>query len=607
MLNKKTTIIFLFVLMCFFLIHDVDAEVSISGNGIDGGYGTSSGGESCSDGGVYNSISGIRVSVLKIEDGKSTRVGNTIDYYRNGKGYSTGRRTSDYYCSKIEYILNSCSSTTKPKLVKSTVLPNFMEKNSSVTELFNHLESNKYTNLKTYIKNSSYTCIESGITGISPCTKKEMENTYIIIDPMASFSDKNNTRYLNTAYEMKKIGVSCRLSQKWGRFASVMTANGTYFDTLELSNKVTSKSGTYYYNAVKNLASTNGIMIYSIADILEIPKEEQSLECGGDSIGCMSGYACYNDTIDQNSVTGNCITYVNINNKLGYDVFTSSSGRLILETTSAAEPAVEMTLTKKCAFEKDPGIQEINAGKYSNYLKEVSLKNQNLVLINEDSNLILKKTEDNTYIGEVTYEYGFSPIYSINGSGRITTNPCNVCRFLGYGLISNLNEVEGQQSLNFKFKFNNKVYESNSCEYESTSQLIVNNKLQLEFRTIGLSNPFPGKTDQFRTVGSNWCDDESCSGSSDENSTIKTVIAGRNNSFNQTGDGPKYKITLTPSTILKIREDNKNKSYEDFNFTCKNDGSFCISNYLTELRESYGLMIYSGSKKRLCVEEGKCE
>ncbi|MBQ2946883.1 MAG: hypothetical protein IJE04_03435 [Bacilli bacterium] len=195
-------------------------------------------------------------------------------------------------------------------------------------------------------------------------------------------------------------------------------------------------------------------------------------------------------------------------------------------------------------------------------------------------------------------------IYAELITGKIYSQACPNCSFLGYGLISKFKD-KGLVELDFGFDFNGKKYktdEESFCSYNANQKLITTNendyKLNLFFRTIDVKNSFPGKTNQFRSVGSNWSDDESCSGSSDENSTIKTVITDRNNSFNQTGDGPKYKITLTPSTVLKIREDNKNKNYEDFNFTCKNDGNFCISNYLTELRGNYGLTIHSGSKKK---------
>lgn len=82
------------------------------------------------------------------------------------------------------------------------------------------------------------------------------------------------------------------------------------------------------------------------------------------------------------------------------------------------------------------------------------------------------------------------------------------------------------------------------------------------FRTISLSNPFPGHNAQKRTPGSNWLpDDEDV----DQNILIKEYILNNrgvesDKVYNLT---PMYKITLTPSLIKEIR--NYNKTVNNYN------------------------------------------
>ena len=104
-----------------------------------------------------------------------------------------------------------------------------------------------------------------------------------------------------------------------------------------------------------------------------------------------------------------------------------------------------------------------------------------------------------------------------------------------------------------------------------------------------------------RVTGSNWCNGNDCSG---DNETVNTYIYSANNSYNKNNETPLYTIKLTPSIIEKIKSDNKEKSYDDYNLTCKNDGTVCISNYLTCLQER-GIIQINNSEKRSLFEQSE--
>ena len=75
-----------------------------------------------------------------------------------------------------------------------------------------------------------------------------------------------------------------------------------------------------------------------------------------------------------------------------------------------------------------------------------------------------------------------------------------------------------------------------------------------------------------RTPGINWVGKEN-------------ILNDRNNSYNKDKTAPLYEITLTSSIIQDIRLYNKNTTYDDYNFICKDNGTICISKYLSCLKK----------------------
>lgn len=114
--------------------------------------------------------------------------------------------------------------------------------------------------------------------------------------------------------------------------------------------------------------------------------------------------------------------------------------------------------------------------------------------------------------------------------------------------------------------------------------------INVVYRPISLTNPFPGKDGKGRQSGQNWTND-------DINRYIKNNRgADRNHVYNQT---PLYSFTLDATAIKNIRQYNQGKTslagysvnqrdgYADFNLTCssKNNGKQCKSKFLKNITQ----------------------
>jgi len=114
----------------------------------------------------------------------------------------------------------------------------------------------------------------------------------------------------------------------------------------------------------------------------------------------------------------------------------------------------------------------------------------------------------------------------------------------------------------------------NLCKFETK---VSNKKIseRVFFRTIDLKNPFPARDGRSRLPGVNWL--------GQNNYVYDSIIKNREVSDYSVYDmEPMYKVTLTPSKMVEIREYNKNKTYSDINLTCTN-GVMCRSEFLKTL------------------------
>lgn len=333
------------------------------------------------------------------------------------------------------------------------------------------------------------------------------------------------------------------------------------------------------------------------------------------------------------SVTGYCLTELNFNKKANTDDdFNTYAGGILAK----AELATELNLNKKCYlynYDKENGYTEytgvapidIELLKYYVYDvklggEELSIKNDNIVNPSEPSTeddqlesqenlneLIYTKLsgETNLYGFTTTKQYKFPSLYAQNGSGKIQKIDCENCKPLGYGIKTNLNQSSGG-ILNFTFQsdFSSNITDwtnipYGSCQYTVIPKLIKENKIDLEFRSISTSNPFPGKTGTQRKVGTNWrIIEDSIKG----NGINDEIITQRPNSYGlipETGEkkSPKYVIELSPADIRSIREHNKGITYDDYNLECIEEGKVCTSYYLTELKENGVISVLNNEKR----------
>lgn len=346
------------------------------------------------------------------------------------------------------------------------------------------------------------------------------------------------------------------------------------------------------------------------------------------NISCLSGnfgsltfnqnnVSCYNETIDVNGNIGYCLTTFNLVNKLGNTNFFAKSGMMPInkDTLDNALAATGM-INKKCLVLGSRTPNSSNIGKYSEYISNIKFDDRNLY-VKKDINKI---SDTDKFLTEVNhsgnwYEYSHSvnyylnKVYATKKDGKILYEKCPNCIFLGYGIVSKLTD-SGTEDIPFSIKFTNirtktlgytdKDY-TNKCKVTLTPELVKddcdpkkekcddnnNGKLNLEFRLIDSSNPFPGKSGNGRKVGSNWCSGTDCKNNND---LIKNIISNRTNSYGKipsTGavKNPIYKITLTPDTINKIRDYNKNNPYDDYTLKCDQDGNNCKSTFL----EKFGI------------------
>lgn len=112
------------------------------------------------------------------------------------------------------------------------------------------------------------------------------------------------------------------------------------------------------------------------------------------------------------------------------------------------------------------------------------------------------------------------------------------------------------------------------------------------YRNIDATNPFLSQTGTVRTTGDNWCNNSvdgstplTCSGDPAKNSLIKTAVTDKSN---VSEDNAMYVVDLNSSDITAIRNYNKKNEYDDFDLSCKSDGTACKSEFLSSVVNTTG-------------------
>lgn len=287
-----------------------------------------------------------------------------------------------------------------------------------------------------------------------------------------------------------------------------------------------------------------------------------------------------------------CLTKYNLKNNLGkWNFGTIKSGQSIINTDTSVATA---TLNRVCYNFGDATIADAayNNFSYANYVDSgPSLGGENLIMrSNVPTGTINNKT--------ITVEYGLPSMYASNKDGKIYYNYCptgQYCKGLGNGIISKFNSTPGTYNLNFNIKLNSSKLgsqgTSSNCSYSIENELVdYESKLNIEFRSVNTNSDalFLSKDgSRTRKIGANWDSIEALN-----------VLKEKNNSYNKNRETKAlYVVNLTPERITGIRQENKGKPYDDYNLNCIENGSICISEYLTDLQDR-GILTINRSEKR---------
>ena len=381
------------------------------------------------------------------------------------------------------------------------------------------------------------------------------------------------------------------------------------------------------YNKPEN-SSLNGLLDF------DNPRCEQITTCNSmttETTGCLSAsfqpgssfssnnVSCYTNKVTTSSGDiAFCQTTLTMNSYVGGGPFSGKSGQMYL--TSSDGKAIRSILSMNCyLFGVSP--TSIAASNYNTYIPNVQFDkkaNNDAIYLDSGANpdlTLLKQGNTQLYSGSVTVDYYFKKIYSDNITGHIQEvkydeidAPCTNCKFLEYGKISKLTDQYTNRNMPFNFELqleNTHIFNGN-CKATVQPELIspppTVDPINLVFRLVNTNvsdgkNAFLDKNGNLRPAKKNW-----------EN--FEYIIKDNNNSYNKKAEAsPKYEIILNSETILAIRNHNKQKAYDDNNFTCKpttiggslNGDNVCISNYLTKLKDDHGLEI-NNSAIRACFE-----
>lgn len=145
------------------------------------------------------------------------------------------------------------------------------------------------------------------------------------------------------------------------------------------------------------------------------------------------------------------------------------------------------------------------------------------------------------------------------------------------------------------------INDSDKCVYNFEQELITteenkNDELNIIFRIIDTTNPFPGMYGNGRLVGVNWCDDEHLCTVEQSKFVTEKILEAPNSKGLVTKDGttttsePKYRIVLNSNTIKAIREYNKEHAYNEIEYECA--GNNCENKFLKQYQGYF--QIYKG-------------
>lgn len=258
-----------------------------------------------------------------------------------------------------------------------------------------------------------------------------------------------------------------------------------------------------------------------------------------------------------------------------------------------------------------------------------------------DYKWIIKYNYESTYSDDFTWKY-------IKGEGvAIDEDLCEEgkCSDYDYGIPTAINKkIDCSNSeKGCGVKLDVKVYkntlEANDYCYYEADPILVEEELNLDFRVIDTTNPFPGNSGEGREAGVNWCAEDETYVTADvtgdgiidfddatgfqsihgayysdqalailrhrlnlekldfvddefkvkmpdcnvDNVLIRNEIINSQNSYST--NQPIFSITLNSQDIRTIRDYNENEEhpYDDFNLKCDSEGNECKSEFINQI------------------------
>ena len=198
-----------------------------------------------------------------------------------------------------------------------------------------------------------------------------------------------------------------------------------------------------------------------------------------------------------------------------------------------------------------------------------------------------------------TYDYYLEYYYNGSTGNLFGANQ----KFYQYNMITSAGSTEYKGltiSTNLSYK----------CNYEVTQNFLEEDPKDMNaiYRTISLSNPFPGESGNGRLSGSNWIGNVTIFG--DKMSYIDAYITNNRGVSGEAvyQEKPMFQFVLSAANMRAIRKYNKELKYDynDFNLDCEEGGYYCKSRFLQEgIGEGYFQFTNTNSDGGSCFNAAK--
>lgn len=255
--------------------------------------------------------------------------------------------------------------------------------------------------------------------------------------------------------------------------------------------------------------------------------------------------------------------YVNNNTTPSINSYKVTGSKAEYECKTEGQPC---TLTGTMTYPKNDWLKQYTTKEYDYYLPTNTYR---YILKPSGESTSTKPTSSNNYID---IGYGNLPIHYSRPEGSYKI-------YLTFTSFGNNNKYN-------QYIQNKKCANQYNCQYFVDNDIIGPEPnpegVDVIFRIVSLTNPFPGKDGNGRTPGSNWDSD-----------SIKLYITNNRNLKDPEriyfDREPMYEINLTPTIIRQIRSYNRIQSlydrggYADFNLDCQvGTGRQCTSKFIRE-------------------------